>query len=219
MSRKRKESDSTLERGVPSYSNEKGESVSIGNVYIGDNCWETVFRYLDQTEDRLSVLLTCKRWNEMGTRFLDPSVNHNYAIRWSSVNGRDEAVELLLGDWRVDPASKHNFAILMASGNGYDKVVKLLLGDWRVDPAVGCNQSIQVASENGHDKVVKLLLGDERADPTDCDNIAIRWASRNGHDKVVKLLLEDGRVDPVVRDKYRRFALPVTPPHSFLLEK
>ncbi len=173
MSHKRKEPDSTFER----------EGVSIGN-----DCWKTVFQYLDQAKDRLSVLLTCKLWKEMGTRFLDPSVNHNYAIRWASGKGQDKVVKLLLEDKRVDPAACDNDAIRDASQNGHHKAVKLLLEDERVDPAAWDNYAIRLASEKGYDKVVKLLLEDKRVDPASNNHRAIRWAVQNGHDKVVNLL-------------------------------
>lgn len=225
MSRKRKEPDSTFERGVPSYSNEKGESVSIGNVYIGDNCWETVFRYLDQVKDRSSVLLTCKRWNERGTRLLDPSANDNYAIKRSSKRGYEEAVKSLLGDERVDPTVDEDYPITRAVKYDRTKIVSLLLKDGRADPTAHENYPITFASKHGREEVVILLLKDKRADPaapasswdndkalwmaqdgkrdpTLQDNYPITRASAYGHDGIVKLLLDDERVDPTADDNY-----------------
>lgn len=161
MKHKRKEPDSASERGVSSCSNKKKQERDC----IGYDCWETIFGYLDQTEDRLSVLLTCKQWNEMGTRFLDPSVNDNIVIRWASKKGHDKEVERVLKDERVDPTVRGNYPIRRASANGYHKVVRILLKDERVDPTAGSNEPIKMACINEHCKVMNLLLEDKRVDP------------------------------------------------------
>ena len=84
---------------------------------------------------------------------VDPSANHNLAIRLAALYGRHQIVKLLFTDPRVDPSDKliHNSAIRLAARNGHLKVVKLLLEDPRVDPS------------NDHNReIVKLLLTDPR---------------------------------------------------------
>lgn len=126
---------------------------------------------------------------------VNPQLNDNWAIRWSSVYGRLEIVKLLLFDGRANPGALNNESIIVASANGYTEVVRLLLQDKRVDPSANNNSAIQWASQNGHTEVVRLLLSDPRVDPSVKDNIAIRFASAYDHLDVVKLLLQDPRVD------------------------
>ncbi len=66
---------------------------------------------------------------------VDPSANHNHAIRWAIEKGFSDVVEILLQDNRVNPSDFGNAAIRETSENGFFDLVKLLLKDKRVDPS------------------------------------------------------------------------------------
>src|SRR5579863_176938 len=50
----------------------------------------------------------------LGDNRVDPSANHNYAIRTASKNNQIELVKILLQDQRIDPGANDNDAIRMA---------------------------------------------------------------------------------------------------------
>ena len=97
---------------------------------------------------------------------IDPAVDKNLAIRYSSQNGHTEIVRLLLQHPRVNPSADDNLAIQIASDNGHTEVVRLLLQDPRVDPSALNNYAIGIASLNGHTEIVKLLLQHPRVKAT-----------------------------------------------------
>jgi len=70
---------------------------------------------------------------------VNPSIDKNFPIRWASLCGYDEIVEILLKDERVDPSAKNNDAIRDAYYNGHMKVVELLLKDNRIDSFIKKN--------------------------------------------------------------------------------
>lgn len=63
---------------------------------------------------------------------IDPSNDHNYAIRVASMNGYTDIVRLLLQNPRVDPTDNYNFAIRIARKNNHIGVVDLLLQEPKV---------------------------------------------------------------------------------------
>ncbi len=71
--------------------------------FIDDHVLSVVFRHVDQLKDRMGVLLTCKRWNKIGKREMDPSVKDNEYFLWAIVHDRDDLIRNLLRDPRVDP--------------------------------------------------------------------------------------------------------------------
>ena len=133
---------------------------------------------------------------------VDPTINNNKPIRWSSEYGHLDVVRELLKDPRVNPSVKDNSAIRLSSDKGHVEVVRELLKDPRVDPRVFNNLPIITSSMSGHVEVVKLLLKDPRVDPSADNNYAIRWASRFGQIEVVRELLKDPRVDPSDKNNY-----------------
>jgi len=98
----------------------------------------------------------------LGDERVNPSNQHNRAIRWAAINGHLEVVRLLLGDARVNPADQHNEAIRGAAANGHLEVVRLLVGDKRVNPTAISNAAIRGAVAKGHLDVVRLLDMDPR---------------------------------------------------------
>jgi hypothetical protein len=133
---------------------------------------------------------------------VNPSIDTNYAIRFTANCGNIAFVERLLQDPRVDPSANNNEALRAASRNGYLAIIERLLQDPRVDPSDKDNDAIRVASFKGHFTIVERLLQDPRVDPSDEDNDAITSASHNGHIAVVECLLRDKRVDPSTNDNY-----------------
>ncbi len=108
----------------------------------------------DEDNETVKVLLNDIR--------IDPSVRHNYAIRFVSENQNIEMVKLLLTHPKVDPSDKNNYAIIFASQFGHLEVVKLLLIHPKVDPTAQDYLSVKNAAKNGHRKVYELLLDDPR---------------------------------------------------------
>ena len=154
----------------------------------------------DITEvSKYGLLDEVKRLIQQG---VDPTVNNNKSIRWSSEYGHLDVVRELLKDPRVNPSVKDNSAIRLSSDKGHVEVVRELLKDPRVDPRVFNNLPIITSSMSGHVEVVKLLLKDPRVDPSADNNYAIRWASRFGQIEVVRELLKDPRVDPSDKNNY-----------------
>jgi hypothetical protein len=69
---------------------------------------------------------------------INPSANHNYAIRWAGRNGHKEVVQLLLDDPRTDLTEDRDIVIKYASEHK-DILVQLLLNKHNEDPKVRCN--------------------------------------------------------------------------------
>ena len=88
------------------------------------------FKNLDYSSNNKNFLNEVKELLKLGVG--DPSINDNWAIRWSSSNGHLEIVKELLKDSRVDPSAKDSWAIRWASYYGHLEVVKELLKDSRV---------------------------------------------------------------------------------------
>lgn len=57
-------------------------------------------------KDWKNVLSVSKRFLKLGRKTFDPSINHNFAIRWSAEHGRVDCVRELLKDKRVNPNVK-----------------------------------------------------------------------------------------------------------------
>jgi Ankyrin repeats (3 copies)/F-box-like len=144
---------------------------------LPNDIFQVIFSFVDKRKDYLSIMLVCKKWNKFAYKYLDFSIDNQYAIRFTSQNGHLHVVERLL----KDPRGR-----------------ALPCGLKAVDPSAYDQCAIRLASENGRYEVVKRLLQDSRVDPSANDQYAIRWAAENGHLKVVDLLLKDSRVGKVI---------------------
>ncbi|KAJ3138776.1 hypothetical protein HK100_012314 [Physocladia obscura] len=133
---------------------------------------------------------------------VDPSVDHDYALRVVCACGHKDVCDLLLADPRTNPARDSNNAIRSAAILGYHEIVETLLKDPRVDPTENNNNALWSSAEAGKTAVVQLLLNDGRCDPSALNNHAIRMAAKNGHTAIVELLLNDSRTDPSADDYY-----------------
>jgi len=158
---------------------------------------------------------------------LDPTLNHDAAIRFAARKGRVNIVKVLLADPRVDPSALNNYAFSQAAAGNHLEVMQLLLSDSRfrmndllfidictsgflsgaktllkdsrTDPSIRNNTAFICAAWNNHVEIVKLLLTDSRVDPTAQNNKALMKVSKEGRAETLKLLLKDPRVDPSVR--------------------
>lgn len=107
----------------------------IKNETLPDDILRIIFTMINSTlKNRSSVLLTCKKWNQIGISCMDPSIEDNMLIIHQSGIGNIETVEKLLKDERIDPSACGNEAIRRAAKGNHDKVVELLLTKEKVDP-------------------------------------------------------------------------------------
>jgi hypothetical protein len=127
---------------------------------------------------------------------IDPSIDHQIAIRWASQCGHTNLVRMLLADPRIDPSVMEQQALRLACEQGRTEVVKLLFNDPRVKP-LNQNERLGVlytACRNGDLEIVRLLL--PYSNPSIFGQAPLRVACSKGHTPVVQLLLTDPRVDP-----------------------
>jgi len=160
---------------------------------FSDDILSKVFSYFPMKRWNC-ILLTCKRFNDIGKKVFDPSIKHDRALMSAVTRKNFKLVSYLLKDPRVNPSSFHDVTIRSACKEGQTEIVKQLLKDKRVNPCCDGNSPIILASSFGHSNIVQILLDDERVDPSVYDNIALKWSSRLGHSGVVKELLKDNRV-------------------------
>ncbi|KAI9348618.1 ankyrin repeat-containing domain protein [Obelidium mucronatum] len=172
--------------------------------------WSTALKIVDRSQN----LMWSLRWNMPPNRALEtittllqssdyklnPAVNNNRLIQWSSRNGHYQVVKLLLSSYPtlVDPSSVNDLALEAACSFGHVKIVKLLLTDPRVSPTCRNSAPLCFAADNGSAQVVQALLDDGRSNPAAYKNLPLRQAVKNNHIQVVQLLLNDERVDPGV---------------------
>src|SRR5205809_1847553 len=119
--------------------------------------YKEIFSFFTSRSDYFVIFLVCKLWNQLGIRYLDPSINNNFSIRWASINGHANIVNRLLQDSRIDPSADNQYAIRWASRNGHVDIVDILLRDSRVDPRAKGQYAICYASMYGHGRVVDRL--------------------------------------------------------------
>ena len=103
---------------------------------LPNDIFQVIFSFVDKRKDNLSIMLVCKKWNKFAYKYLDFSINDQYAIRWASENGYLQIVTSLLKDSRVDPSAEGQYAIKWASQNGHHEVVETLLKDSRVGKVI-----------------------------------------------------------------------------------
>ena len=89
---------------------------------------------------------------------VDPSAEHNEAVKVASYNEHYTVVQLLMADPRVDPSASGNLAVKFASINGSVSIVELLLADPRVVAKGGEQLALQNASKCGKLNVLRMLL-------------------------------------------------------------
>ena len=149
---------------------------------------------------------------------VDPSVDHNRAIKKATEKGRTKIVEILLSDKRVN-TSIENCKIKQLAEQSCLKIVKLLTE--HIDPSDKDNCVSRLAAQYGrkgsyenaripNPEMIKLLLADDnfavrlvvyfdhldimtlwndRHDsPLILREYAMRWADENGHSDIIKLL-------------------------------
>ncbi len=75
------------------------------------------------------ILLTCKRFNEIGKKVFDPSIKHDRALMSAVTRKNFKLVSYLLKDPRVNPSSFHDVTIRSACKEGQTEIVKQLLKD------------------------------------------------------------------------------------------
>lgn len=97
---------------------------------------------------------------------VDPSFNHNFAIRQAAKQGHAEVVLVLLTDPRVDPSALANDALVLAVWSARLDVIRVLLADVRVDPTVDDNLPIRCAANEGAIDTMQLLLAKPHVDGT-----------------------------------------------------
>ncbi|KAJ3219638.1 hypothetical protein HDU67_000126 [Dinochytrium kinnereticum] len=146
------------------------------------------------------------RW-PLRPRFVDPSADHDFALRHAAVRGHASVVSLLLATGRCTPNISNDLPLRSAAKNGHEQVVRCLLSYWNknpkdspiaIDPGAMNSEGLRQAASKGYAGVVRAFLEDARdaCDPAACGNIAIKMASQNGFYEVVLLLLNDGRCNP-----------------------
>ena len=142
-----------------------------------ENIFQVIFSFINDGSHYLSILLTCKKWLEVGYKYLDFTINNNEFIRISCDHGVIRTVRRLLQDSRVDPSADDQYAIRSASERGHHLVVETLLKDprGRAEPC-----------------------GPSASDPSVDNQYAIKWASKYGHHKVVALLSQHPRVGMIM---------------------
>ncbi|KAI9328873.1 ankyrin repeat-containing domain protein [Obelidium mucronatum] len=141
---------------------------------------------------------------------VDPSSDHDFAVRSAAAMGHAEVLALLLTDARVDAGADDNNALRTAAALGHARVLGVLLSlppARGVDPGVFANCALWSAAKNGHADAVAALLADPRVDPAAEDSRALRIAARNGHSAVVRVLLNDERVDVATAAAVKRESL------------
>ena len=93
---------------------------------------ERIFTFfLIHPSDWGNLILTCKRWQIIGSIVFDPGYDDNYPIRRACAQGYSDVVLRFLQDHRVDPSANDDEAIKEASRNGHLEVVKILMRDSR----------------------------------------------------------------------------------------
>lgn len=86
--------------------------------------------------------------------YVDPTVGHNYAIRYASGGGHVEVVEALLADERIDPKFICGIAMYMAIKNDQSEIVKLLMKYRPVED----DELMEIAIARGSWKSISMLL-------------------------------------------------------------
>lgn len=93
---------------------------------------ERIFTFfLFNPSDWGNIILTCKRWQIIGSKVFDPGYDNNFPIRRAAAQGYYDVVLRFLQDHRVDPSANDDEAIKEASRNGHLEVVKILMKDPR----------------------------------------------------------------------------------------
>src|SRR5690242_19326958 len=115
------------------------------NTSLPNEVIEHIFGFIREKRSFVPVLCTCKLWNEIAKKFVDPSMKGQRAIGWACKNGKLECVRYLLKDGRVDPSYDFNWAIRLASEFGHLEIVQELLNDERIDPSDRSNYAIRHA--------------------------------------------------------------------------
>ncbi|KAJ3288682.1 hypothetical protein HDU76_007641, partial [Blyttiomyces sp. JEL0837] len=131
---------------------------------------------------------------------INPSAQHNEALRMACTNGHLEVVKMLIPLPGVSVTCNQNEPIRQACFGGHYEIVQLLLGIRGVDASVRNNEAIGWAAENGHLQIVDLLLHLNNVDATARDNFAIRSAAAGGHRHVVEFLLQNTNADATAVD-------------------
>jgi F-box-like len=66
-----------------------------------DDIFQVIFSFVKERKNYLSVMLVCKKWNKFAYKYLDVSIDDQYAIGWAAENGHLQVVKRLLQDSRV----------------------------------------------------------------------------------------------------------------------
>ena len=151
---------------------------------------------------------------------IDPTVEFDYAMEYSTNEGHKEVVAILYNDWRCrsygkqsafyraagkeDPTMLHFIMSLMSDLDinslfidfiYYTNIsnVKILLRNERVKTEK-INDGFIIACERRNEEMVRFLLTDARVDPTVHSNKAYEYAEKQNHKEITKILLEDKKV-------------------------
>lgn len=104
-----------------------------------------ILSFITEKEDIPSVMMTSKRFYDVGQNVLDFARDKNFAIRFSSSRGNVIALKFLLSNMKVDPSAWDNEALECACQNGRLGCVELLLEDERVCSLLGNTRALRTA--------------------------------------------------------------------------
>jgi ankyrin repeat protein len=123
---------------------------------------------------------------------LDAGADHGYALYYSSVQGYEDVVCILIGAGaNVNIQCDGKTALEAASRSGHAKIVSMLL-----DAGADHGYALYHSSVRGYEDVVCILIGAGADVNKKCyGETALESALHSGHTKVVKMLLDAGAYD------------------------
>jgi len=122
-----------------------------------------IFKYANQSENRLNILLVCKQWCDLFLKYVHQPWNHaglayamedgyvDYYVKWSTIAGKR---------WKPTIWDHHGFE--MAVSNDHLKMVRVLLADKKIHPFAYSSNALDMAESNENKEMLALLLSDKR---------------------------------------------------------
>lgn len=134
-----------------------------------------VIGYLDQVHDRYRIMLTCKRWNNVGEKYyFDPNVRYQYPILYASRTDKWDVVRKILDHEKTKEIPNRIFYDAIELPDGLDILTTLVNHE-------------KSKLDTNHELGSKILFK----------------ATRKGSARMVKFLVESGKIkDPFLHTSY-----------------